>query len=347
MKAKIEKTLKTYLRAIYQQDLETVYDLLYLDDIIEYKSLIEEFAEKMDPFGETEDFLKKLGLKNLSSLKKMTPKELMYSIFNMITNEVGEKEMKKMIKGTKILEIDQADVLTNVKYEMPVKMWDEMTIIQTEVNMIKTGGKWKVLFKSGMRHGLKRFQQDIDDYHERKAQDQIPKDVDEIHLTPYTIIGYKDENGNTVLEARFKEAGEFSEGLAAVQILTKYGFINKRGELVIKPQFHKAQAFCGGLAAVLIRSSEQFGRGKWGFINKKGKLVIPAVYEDIGFFMEGLCNVEKDSMWGYINKKGKTVIPFKFEETEPFHEGEANVSVRNSKGVLVDMTIDKKGRLVD
>lgn len=347
MKAEIEKTLKSYLRGIYQHDLETVYDLLYHDDILEYKALIEEFATQMDPFGETEDFLKKLGLSDLEALKKMTPKELMFSIFNMIKNEVGEEDIKKMIKGTKILEIDQADVLTNVKYEMPVKMWDEMTVIQTEVNMIKTGGEWKVLFKSGMRHGLKRFQQDIDDYYERKALDNIPKDIKEIHLTPYTKTGYKDQHGNTVLEARFKEAGEFSEGLAAVQILTKYGFIDKKGEIVIKPRFHKAQAFSDGLAAVMIRSNDRYGSGKWGFINKKGKVKIPIEYDDIGFFNEGLCNVQKDSNWGYIDEKGKTIIPFKFENAEPFDEGEAEVTVYNSKGELVDMTIDKKGGLID
>lgn len=347
MKAEIEKALKSYLTAIYKHDLESVYDLLYQDDIIEYKNLIEEFAIKMDPFGETEDFLKRLGLSDLVALKEMTPKGLMFSIFNMIKKEVGEEDIKKMIKGTKILDIDYADVLTNVQYEMPVKMWDEMSVIQTEVNMIKTDGEWKVLFKSGMRHGLKRFQQDIDDYYKRKALDKIPKNVDEIYLTPYTITGYKDENGNTVLEARFKDAGEFSEGLAAVQILTKYGFIDKKGELVIKPQFHDAQAFCDGLAAVMIRSGERFGEGKWGFINKKGKMIIPTEYDEIGFFNEGLCNVQKDSKWGYINPKGKTIIPFKFEEAAPFDDGEADVSVFNSKGDLVDMVIDKKGRLVD
>ena len=348
MKAEIEKTLKTYLKGIYQQDLETVYNLLYLDDVIEYKNLIQEFAIKMNPFGETEDFLKKIGLKDLEQLKKMTPKELMFSMFNMITREVGEKEMKKMIKGTRILEIDQADVLTNVKYEMPVKGWDdEMMTIETEVNMIKTGGEWKILFKSGMRHGLKRFQQDIDDYYERKSKDNIPKDIKDIHLSAYTVMGFKDEQGNTVLEARFKDAGEFSEGLAYVQILTKYGYINKKGELAIQPQFQKAHGFLEGLASVQIQTEGGFSLGKWGFINKKGKLVIPAIYEDVGFFSEGLCNVEKDSLWGYINKKGKTIIPFKFENAEPFDDGEATVSLYNSKGEYVEMIIDKKGGLIE
>ena len=82
MKAEIKKTLKAYLTAIYQQDLETMYDLLYEDDILEYKTTIEEFAEKMDVFGETEDFLKKLKIKNIKALKKMKPKEFMFTILD-------------------------------------------------------------------------------------------------------------------------------------------------------------------------------------------------------------------------------------------------------------------------
>ena len=99
-----------------------------------------------------------------------------------------------------------------------------------------------------------------------------------------------------MLETRFKDAGEFSEGLAAVQILTKYGFIDKKEELIIKPQFHDAQAFCDGLAAVMIRSGERFEKGKWGYINKKGKMIIPTEYDEIGFSMKDFAMFKRLSL---------------------------------------------------
>lgn len=51
--------------------------------------------------------------------------------------------------------------------------------------------------------------------------------------------GYKDENGNIVIPAKYDEAWSFSEGLAHVKINGKWGFIDKTDKLVIPAKYDK------------------------------------------------------------------------------------------------------------
>src|SRR5688500_6641363 len=58
--------------------------------------------------------------------------------------------------------------------------------------------------------------------------------------------------GRIVIPARFDEAGQFSDGLAAVRIGAKFGYIDKQGTIVIQPQFDFANPFAEGVAAAAI-----------------------------------------------------------------------------------------------
>ena len=49
---------------------------------------------------------------------------------------------------------------------------------------------------------------------------------------------------------RFRRAGPFSDGLAAVQVGGQWGYIDADGRVVIEPAFRTAQAFRGALAYV-------------------------------------------------------------------------------------------------
>jgi WG repeat protein len=122
--------------------------------------------------------------------------------------------------------------------------------------------------------------------------------------------GYIDSTGNFVIAMCFAGAGPFSEGLAAVRLVTptgpsQVGFIDKHGELVIGTSFDDAHRFCEGMAAV---QSGQI----WGFVDREGRIVIQPRFTFAGSFSGGLASVSIEEAHGlrrdaYIDRPGKIV----------------------------------------
>ena len=50
-------------------------------------------------------------------------------------------------------------------------------------------------------------------------------------------MGFRDLNGNVVIEPMFDEAEMFSEGFSSVQIGNKWGLIDETGKYMLQPQF--------------------------------------------------------------------------------------------------------------
>lgn len=336
----IEQAFKNYLKAIYTRDYALMYNCLYEDDMQKFRNKMIEFAHKMDEFGESQDLLKKIGLETLQQIETLSTYDFMTSIFRFISREIGKDKLNKILSETKITSVDSDEYYTSVAYEYPLFMFDEWEIYSGEVKMVKVGDKWKILFKSGLEATLSRFQEDIDRYFDRKSRDNISNLGFEGDLTTFTLRGYKDfATGKVVIEPRFRDAGDFAEGLAYVKVFSKYGYINVKGEMEIKPQFSDARDFYQNLAAVKTETSEE--KSLWGFINKKGKLVIPFQFDSIQQFNEGLCAVRKDDKWGYIDKKGNLVIPYQYDDTRIFSKGLCAVQKDEKWGY-----IDTKGNLV-
>jgi hypothetical protein len=95
---------------------------------------------------------------------------------------------------------------------------------------------------------------------------------------------------------KYDLAGEFSEGLAAVQLEKKWGFIDKTCRVII-PIIYEANGlkFSEGLTPISKNN-------KWGFINRNADLVIPFRYDRADIFSEGIAAVKLNGKWGYINK---------------------------------------------
>ena len=105
--------------------------------------------------------------------------------------------------------------------------------------------------------------------------------------------GYVNREGRVVIPTQFFDAGDFSEGLAQVNVgepvdthcgrSFNYGYIDKTGAFVIKPQFTMAAAFKKGRAGVSVGHVEYVGRclccgprfiGKHGSVNRNGEFVM-------------------------------------------------------------------------
>ncbi len=88
---------------------------------------------------------------------------------------------------------------------------------------------------------------------------------------PIRKWGAIDTEGHLVVPAKFDFMGEFSGGLARVEMNKKYGFIDRDGKEVIACQFDSAERFDRGLARVNIGGYDKLGW--WGSIDKTGRYV--------------------------------------------------------------------------
>ncbi|MFP4662465.1 MAG: WG repeat-containing protein [Halanaerobiales bacterium] len=181
---------------------------------------------------------------------------------------------------------------------------------------------------------------------------------DTVNLTPFQendLWGYKEQNDNISIEARYIFAYEFSEyGIAVVcDPLEGWIYIDKDGEFVIKPMIvdNYYDEFSEGLA----RFEED---GKIGFFNQKGQVVIDPIYEYAHPFKNGFAQVargvKKERMgeytfievdkWGFINKKGELAIPYRYDKVlSPFSEYDFAVVIIEGKEIV----IDREGEIIE
>lgn len=162
--------------------------------------------------------------------------------------------------------------------------------------------------------------------------------------------GFVDRTGTWKIKAKFKEAGEFHEGLAAVhdKATDKWGVIDTEGHWVISPQFDSIGNFSDGLAPVAVYKG---GRTPaCGYIDKNGRMAIPlnASWTAAAPFSEGLAAVRmaEPNEVRYINMQGQEVLDGNpdgqgWVNATSFHNGRAFVWAWNG-----DKYIDTAGNTV-
>ena len=149
------------------------------------------------------------------------------------------------------------------------------------------------------------------------SQDNIKPSKSEIYnqvssgLKPFSQNnkwGYKDSNGNIVIQPIFDYAWDFFGEFAKVKKESwgnyKYGLINFQGDIVLPIEYYSIEPFCEGMARI---TQESWGNYRYGFINDQGNLVIPIKYDYAESFSNGLAKVKKNNHSFYIDKKGNKV----------------------------------------
>jgi len=139
--------------------------------------------------------------------------------------------------------------------------------------------------------------------------------------------------------ATYYSAGDFSEGLAAVDVKKRssfprelpdmrhyfdgdWSFIDLNGDRKFG-SYGLVQNFSQGLAAVRPKDSLY-----WQFIDKNGTTKIKGSYSEVTPFAQNRAAVCVNDKWGLIDKCGKTILaPVYDQEIRPFHEGLAAVAV--------------------
>ncbi|MEO5911382.1 MAG: WG repeat-containing protein [Pelobium sp.] len=188
--------------------------------------------------------------------------------------------------------------------------------------------------------------------------------------------GYIDKNGKEVLPMDAKYLlSPFTDGIAMITDLKKWGAIDKTGKIVVPLEFSEIEFFNEGYAVAKKDDDAKFGlidktgkfviepkyeklgdvhegflyfhddkKDKWGYLNTKGEVVIKPIYQNAGDFQEGLANVQNENYnEGFIDKKGKQIIGFNFDEVSGFSEGLSVAVVK----IDIDGTETKRYGYVD
>ena len=152
-----------------------------------------------------------------------------------------------------------------------------------------------------------------------------------------SLCGYLSEDGEEITPCIYSEAAPFSEGLACVRLDGKYGYIGKDGETVLPFIYDQASPFSEGVA--YFSCGEEYGLmdnegnvvlkltdcdsissfreglayfsmdGQYGYMDKNGGIVVEPIYDDAGYFYEGLAVVMKDGFGGVIADDGREILP--------------------------------------
>lgn len=112
-------------------------------------------------------------------------------------------------------------------------------------------------------------------------------------------------------------------------VFGQYGFKNKEGEFVIEPQYAYAHEFTNGLAAVNLgrtwyrtEEGKRYYENHYGYIDSKGKTIIGFQYDEAHPFNKyGVAVVsDREAGWRLIDQTGKEVTGTRFSYLSPYYE---------------------------
>ncbi len=147
--------------------------------------------------------------------------------------------------------------------------------------------------------------------------------------------GYIDTNGKmTISPRKFEFVHEFKNGLARIENMEssgkRYGYIDRTGKIVIPVQYKEAKDFSEGLALVSPIDKKSNGHDYYGFIDRTGKKVVriktlstvPSSTQtdveprSLEKFSNGLSPILVSDRIGYKDKAGKLIIPARYDIPE-------------------------------
>ena len=206
---------------------------------------------------------------------------------------------------------------------------------------------------------------------------KLPDGVIEMDGKYYTVTeklrwGYRDADGNTVIEPKYKAAYSFTESGYAAVIDTKdrVCFIDTEGNTAvslvpnqkIKPKevnylaVHQVylEPYSTGIASIgsyYFDSGYVMTRYQWRATNNVSRISkdenrlidttgkefpLPQGYKLAGY-SDGALLLEKDGVYGYMSSSGSWIKPSVYKSASPYLQGLASVQGENGKYGLIDL----------
>ncbi|MCG3127964.1 MAG: hypothetical protein CHACPFDD_02837 [Phycisphaerae bacterium] len=127
--------------------------------------------------------------------------------------------------------------------------------------------------------------------------------------------GFTDADGRWVIRPRFDGVWSYRDGLAVVQLGSRFGVIDGDGEFVVKPTLEDTLFwYHAGLLPARFD-------GKWGFLDVHGRWAIPPRFAAARHFEAdpALAAVDiGDSRWGFVDRAGEFAIEPRFTVAKSF-----------------------------
>lgn len=348
MEEQILKRIREYTEAVYQFDFKKLVDqYFYTPDLEQYYEHILWLVEHMKPFGESAGFYNLFpGITSIEEMKAMPMDQFIASFLSRGLQKLEKDKLKQMMESMEITNMQRSGDIVLVEYELENVFSEEGGRFASHLEVIEVEGEWYFKFRASMEDGMRVYKKRVEEFYEREKRDnlQLAKDTD--HFEVFPMYGYRSiDSEQTILEPRFKDAGEFCHGLAYAQVFSKYGYINKFGKFVITPEFDKAGNFTeDGLAKVGQRNDDF--EVYYGFINRDGKKIVPFTYTDANDFCDGMAAVKVHHKWGFINKEGKVVIEMAYDTVYDFEDGQTRL-IKETEDTYKEFIVDRQGNVLE
>jgi hypothetical protein len=160
--------------------------------------------------------------------------------------------------------------------------------------------------------------------------------------------GYINQKKEVVIPAKFDQAQNFMNGLAAVRINDLWGFINTKGEMVIAPKYKTVFDFYSTITKVSIAEVKFMDPNpNYIYINQKGEEVPENSVPGNPVFFDGLKLVRnKEDKFGFENNKGVMVIPAIYVIARDFNGYGWTAVSKGEYGLGVMGCINTKGEMI-
>lgn len=143
--------------------------------------------------------------------------------------------------------------------------------------------------------------------------------------------GFRDQHGNTIIEAQYDNLGwDFYNGFENVMLQKKWGVINRKGDLVIPIIYDYIGDFnTEGYAEAKLN-------GSFGMIDSSGRTIIEFKYQALNYFDKQCIRAKLNSKCGIININDSVIIPFEYDNMNyhSWNEGVMEVEVKKKWGFI-------------
>lgn len=131
------------------------------------------------------------------------------------------------------------------------------------------------------------------------------------------IVGFIDKKGKVVIDYRFDEPAEFSEGKAKITLGGKFGFIDTLGNILINVAYDEAKPFKNSRTFLAQNTA---GIPKWALADESGNKLTEYVFDSCEMFSQNFGMVRFEGSFGFVNKNGEFAFPDFYNFVLPFND---------------------------